>query len=74
MSLDKAIAAGKEHRKPYRGAAALVCSCRNHGSCTWCQSNRTIGNTRRRPADEHKQLEESCAEITGLSESDGAKA
>ena len=38
--LDKAIASGKEHRKPYRGSKAIDCTCRNHGSCIWCRNNR----------------------------------
>ena len=41
MSLDKAIAHGKEKRKPYRGAKAIDGTCRNHGSCLWCRENRT---------------------------------
>lgn len=41
MSLDKAIAHGKEHRKPYRGSKAIFASCRNHGGCPWCEENRT---------------------------------
>ena len=41
MSLDKAIAHGKEKRKPYRGSKAIDCTCRNHGSCQWCIENRT---------------------------------
>jgi hypothetical protein len=40
MSLNKAIEYKKEFRKPYRGAKAVDCSCRNHGSCAWCMSNR----------------------------------
>lgn len=38
--LDKAIEHGKEKRKPYRGGKAICRSCRNHGSCEWCKSNR----------------------------------
>ena len=38
--LDKAIAHKKEHRSPYVGAKAIDKSCRNHGSCPWCQMNR----------------------------------
>ena len=38
--LDKAIASGKEHRKPFRGSKAIDCTCRNHGSCIWCRDNR----------------------------------
>ena len=56
MSLDKAIASGKEHRKPFRKGKAVSCGCRNHGSCTWCEENRTIGTVRRTPADEQEQL------------------
>lgn len=40
MSLDKAIKYGKEKRKPYTGAKAIACSCRNHGTCEWCKQNR----------------------------------
>ena len=40
MSMCKAIKAGKEHRKEYRGAKAVDCSCRNHGTCTYCRDNR----------------------------------
>ena len=40
MSLDKAIASGKEKRKPYRGAKAVDSTCRNHGSCKRCESDR----------------------------------
>ena len=46
MSLDKAIEHGKEKRKPYTGAKAVDCSCRNHGTCSWCFSNRTIQQQR----------------------------
>jgi len=42
MSLEKAIASGKEKRKPYRGSKAFDCSCRNHGSFGYCKSTRTI--------------------------------
>ena len=38
--LYKAIEHGKEWRKPYRGTKAFDRSCRNHGSCSWCERNR----------------------------------
>lgn len=47
MSLNKAIASGKEHRKQYRGAKAVDCTCRNHGSCDWCKENRLYKNLKR---------------------------
>ena len=53
LSLDKAIKYGKEKRKPYSGAKAVSCSCRNHGSCSWCRNNRL-----------YQQLK--CAEATKL--------
>lgn len=40
MSFDKAIEHNKEHRKPYRGSKAIDASCRCHGGCTYCLSNR----------------------------------
>lgn len=43
MSLDKAIASGKEHRKPWIGrnrSKNIDCTYRNHGSCEYCKSNR----------------------------------
>ena len=47
MSLDKAIQSGKEHRKKYRGAKSIDCSCRNNGSCDWCRRNRLYKNLKR---------------------------
>lgn len=47
MALDKAIESGKEHRKKYRKDKAMDTTCRNHGSCFWCQNNRTIKNTKK---------------------------
>ena len=51
MSLDKAIAHGKERRKPYRGANAVDGSCRNHGGCPWCEENRKHKFRDRHPAE-----------------------
>lgn len=40
MSLDKAIAHGHEHRKPYYGAGKYDLTCRPHGGCPYCFANR----------------------------------
>lgn len=40
MSLEKAIASGKEHRKKYIKSKAVSKECRNHGGCTFCEGNR----------------------------------
>ena len=40
MSMRKAIEHGKEHRKPYYGSKDFDRTCRNHGSCPWCEENR----------------------------------
>jgi len=40
MGLDKAIFYGKEHRHPYYKAKAVSPTCRNHGTCPWCEANR----------------------------------
>ena len=47
MSHDKAIAAGKEHRTPYRGGKAVALSCRNHGDCPCCLGNRLYSSIKR---------------------------
>jgi len=47
MGLEKAIEHGKEKRRPYKGAKAVVCSCRNHGTCEWCRGNRTHNTNRK---------------------------
>ena len=47
MGLEKAIEHGKEKRKPYKGAKAVACSCRNHGTCEWCRGNRTHNTNRK---------------------------
>jgi hypothetical protein len=61
MSLNKAIASGKEKRKPYRGSAACDRSCRNGGSCPWCHSKRLHSGDRRRQAaiDDMREYERS---------------
>ena len=50
MALDKAIEHGKEKRKPYRGAKAVDATCRNHGSCEWCENNRRHRMRDKKPA------------------------
>ena len=55
--LNKAIEHGKEHRKPYQGAKAITCSCRNHGSCDYCLSNRLAKYLRKEEAAEEQEKE-----------------
>lgn len=43
MRLDQSITHSKEHRR----AKAIDRTCRNHGSCEWCKSNRTYKNDKR---------------------------
>jgi len=64
MSLNKAIKHNKEHRKPYTGAKAIDCACRNHGSCEWCKQNRLY---QRNKADEAsrqalEEINKQCSE------------
>lgn len=49
MSLDKAIAHGKEFRRPYRRAARFDPACRHQKGgtpCPFCRGNRTIQTQR----------------------------
>ena len=57
MGLDKAIEHGKEKRKPYRGAKAVDCTCRNHGTCEWCKRNRLIQSMKELEASEDELKE-----------------
>lgn len=52
MSLEKAIEHGKEHRRKYYDSRRFDCSCRSHGSCSYCRSNRTIFDKRARARTE----------------------
>lgn len=58
MSLDKAIKYKKEKRQPYRKSKSFDRTCRNHGSCGWCKSNRLANSLRKLRAvrDELKGL------------------
>jgi len=56
MSLDKAILHHKEHRKPYHGAKAIDPTCRNHGSCEHCKSNRLHKYERQKPLEENDEI------------------
>ena len=51
MSLHKAINSGKEHRVEYGTKNQPYCkavdpSCRNHGSCPYCEGNRLYKSKR----------------------------
>ena len=60
MGLDKAIAHGKEHRKPHTGSKAIDATCRNHGSCLYCEGNRKHKFRDKYPADTYEQI---CEQI-----------
>lgn len=67
MSLDKAIEHGKEKRKSYYGAQAIDCTCRPHGSCEWCRSNRMYQHLKMEEAS-RQALEEMEDEQSGSEE------
>ena len=52
MAFDKSYPNRKDHRSEYFGSKRFDKSCRNHGSCGYCQSNRTHKNIRRKPIEE----------------------
>ena len=57
MSLDKGIKYGKEHRKEYRDSRRIDRTCRSHGSCPWCQSNRLYRSIKQK-VNAKQQIEE----------------
>lgn len=46
--LDKAIAARKEHRRPYYRSQRFDRSCRPHGGCPYCERARLYADNRAR--------------------------
>jgi len=48
MGFDKNYKNRKDWRKPYRGSKAFDCTCRNHGSCPWCEGTRTFFDKKKR--------------------------
>jgi hypothetical protein len=55
--LHKAIENKKEYRKPWRGSKRFDSSCRNHGSCGYCQNNRTYFDKKARARVEGQENE-----------------
>jgi hypothetical protein len=51
MSLRKGIKHGKEHREEYYGSKRFDRSCRNHGSCGYCEGNRTHKHAKKEMED-----------------------
>jgi len=61
MSFDNNYPNRKDHRKSYRKSKAFDRTCRNHGSCVWCEHTRTF--------DKRKKEESSKIDLkNGLSE------
>ena len=58
MSLDKAIASGKEFRKPYTGSKRYLRSCRNHGGCPFCEGDRRFKFRDKHPSDGSESVPE----------------
>lgn len=57
MSLDKSIASGQEKRPPYRGSGRFDRTCRNHGRCPYCASNRQHPQAKADEATAQRMLE-----------------
>lgn len=55
--LDKAIEHGKEKRKPFYRTGKFDRTCRCHGGCPYCESNR-FHSTRIREMKANDQLKE----------------
>ncbi len=52
MGFDNNYPNRKDRRQPYRRSKRHTKSCRNHGSCAWCQGNRNHGTEKREPIKE----------------------
>ena len=58
MGLDKSIKAGKEKRKPYKGAKACDPSCRNHMRCPYCRKGRLLRLAKRDKDTKREMMED----------------
>ena len=58
MSFDKDYPNRKDRRRPYRGSKDFDRSCRNHGSCDWCASNRQHQASRAESMVSDKEIKE----------------
>ena len=47
----------RTRRHKLTGAKAFSCSCRNHGSCPYCRSNRTYNELRDKEKTEYEESE-----------------
>jgi hypothetical protein len=52
MGFDKDYPNRKDKRKPYRGSKAVDGTCRNHGSCPYCQKARKYKLKKQEPIKE----------------------
>lgn len=48
MSFDREYPNRKDHRKRYYGAKSYDRSCRNNGTCGYCEDNRMHHNKKRK--------------------------
>lgn len=65
MTLDKSITHGKEQRRKFRGSKAFDRSCRNHGDCPACFSDRTTQYVKAEPLEEEHEVKFRTPKMTG---------
>jgi hypothetical protein len=68
MSLDKAIKHKKEKRQEYRGSKRWDSSCRCHGGCGYCESNRTHFDKKARVGANQREQETEYFGYWGMSD------
>jgi hypothetical protein len=52
MSFDKDYPNRKDKRKKYVGKKAVDTTCRNHGSCPYCEKERNYKRKKQEPIEE----------------------
>jgi hypothetical protein len=57
MSLEKSIYHKKEKRKQYHDCRSFDRTCRNHGTCKWCERNRKHFDKKRRSATDQDLID-----------------
>lgn len=66
MSFDKNYPNRKDQRKPYRKSKAFDRTCRNHGSCSYCELGRLHTHKKREPIDDGAKMDQSILNRTRL--------
>lgn len=65
MAFDNNYPNRKDKRNLYRKSKAVDKTCRNHGSCHWCENGRLFSNKKREPLMEGATMDGQTLNLNG---------